>query len=80
MAQKMFHNYPVGVDSILELIAFFHQPILQRVLDSMLQSGSIPVSPIMLLEFFIVEIKLEKITTCTIFFYQPQNRLNTNFV
>lgn len=80
MAQKMYHSFLEGVDSKLELIVVFLQPILQRVLDSWWQSGCTAASPVVVLEFFIVEIKLEKITTCTIFFYQPQNRLNTNFV
>jgi len=49
MAQKRYQRFQEDADLELELIAFFHQPILQMVLEQNLKAGCILVSPVMLL-------------------------------
>jgi len=68
MVQKMNQSFQGDADLKLGLIVFSHQPILQMAWEKNWQSGCIPASPIMLLDFIIDFLGLEEITMCTIFF------------
>jgi len=49
MAQKRYQRFQEDADLELELIAFFHQPILQMVLVVRILPDDIVVSPVIIL-------------------------------